>query len=65
MKFVLALLLALSPVFITYSSLVMSDVPTLCVVLCALLALPDDGYWRARKLADAERRRIVAGSDVR
>jgi hypothetical protein len=30
-----ALLLALSPVFITYSSLVMSDVPTLFVSICA------------------------------
>ncbi len=41
-----ALILALSPVFITYSSLVMSDVPTLCVTLfavCALLtAAPDE-----------------------
>ena len=31
--------LALSPVFITYSSLVMSDVPTLFVTICAVLAL--------------------------
>lgn len=34
-----ALLLALSPVFITYASLVMSDVPTLCVKICAALML--------------------------
>jgi Dolichyl-phosphate-mannose-protein mannosyltransferase len=34
-----AIVLALSPVFITYSSLVMSDVPTLFVTLCAVLAL--------------------------
>ena len=34
-----ALLLALSPVFITYSSLVMSDVPTLCVTINAAPAL--------------------------
>ncbi len=34
-----ALLLALSPVFITYSSLVMSDVPTLCVTLFAVAML--------------------------
>ena len=34
-----ALLLALSPVFITYSSLVMSDVPTLFVTICAALML--------------------------
>jgi 4-amino-4-deoxy-L-arabinose transferase-like glycosyltransferase len=34
-----ALLLAFSPVFITYSSLVMSDVPTLCVTLFAVAML--------------------------
>jgi hypothetical protein len=34
-----ALILALSPVFITYSSLVMSDVPTFLVTICAVLAL--------------------------
>jgi len=34
-----ALTLALSPVFITYSSLVMSDVPTLCVTLFAAVML--------------------------
>src|SRR5579862_9434978 len=34
-----ALTIALSPVFITYSSLVMSDVPTLSVMLCAVVAL--------------------------
>ncbi len=34
-----ALTLALSPVFITYSSLVMSDVPTLFVTICAALML--------------------------
>ncbi|HKN13555.1 MAG TPA: glycosyltransferase family 39 protein [Candidatus Binatus sp.] len=34
-----ALLLALSPVFITYSSLVMSDVPTLSVTLVAVVFL--------------------------
>jgi 4-amino-4-deoxy-L-arabinose transferase-like glycosyltransferase len=33
------LLLATSPVFITYSSLVMSDVPTLCVTLLAVMVL--------------------------
>ncbi len=41
-----ALTLALSPVFITYSSLVMSDVPTLCVTILAAWELreaaPDD-----------------------
>jgi 4-amino-4-deoxy-L-arabinose transferase-like glycosyltransferase len=36
---VAALLLALSPVFITYSSLVMSDVPTLFVTICAAVVL--------------------------
>ena len=34
-----ALMLALSPVFITYSSLVMSDVPTLFVTICASVML--------------------------
>jgi 4-amino-4-deoxy-L-arabinose transferase-like glycosyltransferase len=34
-----ALILALSPVFITYSSLVMSDVPTLFVTICAAVML--------------------------
>jgi hypothetical protein len=34
-----ALVLALSPVFITYSSLVMSDVPTLFVTICAAVML--------------------------
>jgi hypothetical protein len=34
-----ALLLALSPVFITYSTLVMSDVPALLVTICAVLML--------------------------
>jgi 4-amino-4-deoxy-L-arabinose transferase-like glycosyltransferase len=34
-----AIVLTLSPVFITYSSLVMSDVPTLFLTLCAVLAL--------------------------
>ncbi len=34
-----ALTLALSPVFITYSSLVMSDVPTLFVTICAAMML--------------------------
>ena len=34
-----ALLLALSPVFITYSLLVMSDVPTLFVTICAAVML--------------------------
>src|ERR1700689_4940332 len=33
------LLLVLSPVFITYSMLVMSDVPTLFVTICAVVAL--------------------------
>src|ERR1700688_760180 len=36
---VAALLLALSPVFITYSTLVMSDVPTLFVTICAAVML--------------------------
>ncbi len=36
---VAAIALVLSPIFITYSSLVMSDVPTLFVTLCAVLAL--------------------------
>jgi 4-amino-4-deoxy-L-arabinose transferase-like glycosyltransferase len=41
-----ALLLALSPVFITYSSLVMSDVPTLFVTICAaaMLVLATSDY---------------------
>jgi hypothetical protein len=34
-----AVLLALSPVFITYSSLAMSDLPTLCVTIYAVMAL--------------------------
>lgn len=37
---VAGVLVALSPVFITYSSLVMSDVPTLFVVIYAVLMLP-------------------------
>jgi 4-amino-4-deoxy-L-arabinose transferase-like glycosyltransferase len=43
---VAALLLALSPVFITYSSLVMSDVPTLFVTICAavMLAVATSNY---------------------
>lgn len=47
-----ALLLALSPVFITYSSLVMSDVPTLCVTIYAADALRMatlDGAPQSRK----------------
>jgi hypothetical protein len=36
-----ALLLALSPVFITYSSLVMSDVPTLCATVTAAAILAE------------------------
>jgi 4-amino-4-deoxy-L-arabinose transferase-like glycosyltransferase len=36
---VAALLLALSPIFITYSTLVMSDVPTLFVTICAAMVL--------------------------
>jgi 4-amino-4-deoxy-L-arabinose transferase-like glycosyltransferase len=36
---VAALLLTLSPVFITYSSLAMSDVPTLFVTICAAVVL--------------------------
>jgi 4-amino-4-deoxy-L-arabinose transferase-like glycosyltransferase len=36
---VAALLLALSPVFITYSTLVMSDVPTLFVTICSAVVL--------------------------
>jgi Dolichyl-phosphate-mannose-protein mannosyltransferase len=46
-----ALLLALSPVFITYSSLVMSDVPTLCVTIyaaCALQVATSDGTPQLR-----------------
>src|ERR1017187_8116696 len=49
-----ALLLTLSPVFITYSYLVMSDVPTLCVTFCAVWTLvtaasdeaPKSPNWR-------------------
>ena len=44
-----ALLLALSPVFITYSSLVMSDVPTLFATIFAALMLvyvPESSKWR-------------------
>jgi 4-amino-4-deoxy-L-arabinose transferase-like glycosyltransferase len=40
---VAALVLALSPVFIAYSSLVMSDVPTLFVTICAALTLMSAG----------------------
>ncbi len=41
-----ALLLTLSPVFITYSSLVMSDVPTLFVTICAavMMMVATSGY---------------------
>jgi 4-amino-4-deoxy-L-arabinose transferase-like glycosyltransferase len=41
---VAALLLVLSPVFITYSSLAMSDVPTLFVTICAAAMLVASGY---------------------
>jgi hypothetical protein len=52
---VAALALALSPVFITYSSLAMSDVPTLFVTLCAVLAL-----MSAVSVESAEWRRLAA-----
>ncbi len=45
-----ALTLALSPVFITYSSLVMSDVPTLLVTLFAVMALLGATYDESPKL---------------
>jgi len=44
-----ALLLALSPVFITYSYLVMSDVPTLWVTITAALILADQTSERATR----------------
>ena len=47
-----ALLLALSPVFITYSSLVMSDVPTLFVTICAAVMLVVATYDYANRSAD-------------
>jgi hypothetical protein len=47
--------LALSPVFITYSSLVMSDVPTLFVTLCAMRAL-----MSATKVESTQWRRLAA-----
>jgi 4-amino-4-deoxy-L-arabinose transferase-like glycosyltransferase len=43
-----ALLLALSPVFITYSSLVMSDVPTLFVTITAALILAETSDYARR-----------------
>ena len=45
-----ALTLALSPVFITYSSLVMSDVPTLCVTIFAVMALAGATFDESPKL---------------
>src|ERR1017187_5617525 len=45
-----ALTLALSPVFITYSSLVMSDVPTLCVTIFAVMALAGATFDGSPKL---------------
>ena len=50
-----AVALALSPVFITYSSLVMSDVPTMSVTLCAVLAL-----MSATSVESTQRRQLAA-----
>jgi 4-amino-4-deoxy-L-arabinose transferase-like glycosyltransferase len=50
-----AIALALSPVFITYSSLVMSDVPTLFVTICAVLAL-----MSATSVESTQSRRLAA-----
>jgi 4-amino-4-deoxy-L-arabinose transferase-like glycosyltransferase len=47
-----AVLLALSPVFITYSSLVMSDVPTLFVTICAAAMLVSATSDYAAQLPD-------------
>jgi hypothetical protein len=63
---VAALLLAFSPVFITYSSLVMSDVPTLFVVLCTVLMLPgwsDDApqSWSLKRTAESLLFGLLAG----
>jgi Dolichyl-phosphate-mannose-protein mannosyltransferase len=52
---VAAIVLLLSPVFITYSSLVMSDVPTLCVTLCAVLA-----FMSATSVESSQWRRLAA-----
>lgn len=52
-----ALLLALSPVFITYSMLVLSDVPTMMVTIAAALALV---YASRAEGAVASRRAMVA-----
>jgi hypothetical protein len=46
-----ALTLALSPIFITYSSLVMSDVPTLCVTIYAASAMREATSNEAPKLS--------------
>jgi hypothetical protein len=52
-----ALLLALSPVFITYSTLVLSDVPTMLATVCAALALA--AASRAEHAAAARRAMIT------
>ncbi len=54
---VASLLLAVSPVFITYSTLVLSDVPTLAVTLLAALALARSVELEA---AEAGRGRMLA-----
>lgn len=50
-----AVLLALSPVFITYSALVMSDVPTLFVTICAAVMLMAAAADQAPKSPDWRR----------
>lgn len=49
-----ALLVALSPVFLTYSSLVMSDVPTFCVTIYAAWALREAASSKEPKLTIAK-----------
>ena len=51
--FAASLLLALSPVFITYSTLVLSDVPTLAITLLAALAFYHASRLRSAMLAAA------------
>ncbi len=53
--FIAALILAASPLFVTYSTLVMSDVPTLMVTIVAALVL-----WYATESEQDEERRATA-----
>jgi hypothetical protein len=52
-----ALLLALSPVFVTYSMLVLSDVPTMLATVCAALAL---AFASGAERGAASRRAMIA-----